>query len=112
MSIKANLENILIQLGYPVNGATTKQIKAIAENTDSFFNFANHLFSLNDELKRVGAFVALSNSKDYLKIKLPDGSKTQIEEFEEIVNGWAKKYKVALEKVAGANTYYILGQSS
>jgi len=28
---------------------------------------------------------------------------------EDIINHWSEKYKVALEKVDGKNTYYILG---
>jgi len=109
MSIKADIENILIQLDYPVNEATKKQMEAIANNTPGFFSFAKHIFSLNDELKKIGAAVAMSNSKDYLKIKLPEEESDKVEEFEEIINHWSNKYKVKLQKVDNKNTYYILG---
>ncbi|NPA27484.1 MAG: hypothetical protein GXN91_00335 [Epsilonproteobacteria bacterium] len=110
MSIKPDLEALLIQLEYPVNDATLKQMEAIANNTKDFSKFAKHIISLNDELKKIGAAVAMSNSKSYLKIKLPEENSDKVEEFEEIVKHWADKYKIKLEKVEGKNTYYILGQ--
>jgi len=112
MSIKANVENILVQLNYPINEATHKQLENIANNTDSFFDYANHLFSLNDELKTVNAFVALSNTKDYIKLKSNSINQSEIEKFTEIVNAWAKKYKVKLQKVNNKNTYYIIGKNA
>ena len=111
MSIHADVENLLIQLGYPVNDATKKQMEAIAKNTKDFFDFAKHLFSLNDELKKVDAAVAMSNSKPYLKLKCNSTNENEIKEFEEIIHHWANKYKVTLEKVPNKNTYYILGQN-
>jgi len=112
MSIKADVENLLIQLNYPVNEATSKQMNEIIENTPGFFEFAKHIFSLNDELKKIGATVAMSNSKPYLKLKSDAKETREIEEFTEIINAWAKKYKVDLEKVENKNTYYILGKQS
>ncbi len=112
MSIKANVENILIQLNYPVNDATTKQLENIAKNTNGFFDFAKHLFSLNDDLKAVNAVVAMSNSKDYLKLKSNSKLDSEIEKFEETINSWAHKYKAKLQKVENKNTYYIIGKNS
>ena len=112
MSIKANIENILIQFNYPVNDATTKQLEDITKNTDNFYDFAQHLFTLSDDLKSVNAVVALSNSKDYLKLKSNSKIDSEIEKFSEIVNFWASKFKVTLEKVDNKNTYYIIGKNS
>jgi len=111
MSIKPDIENLLIQLGYPVKDATKKQLENIAKNTPNFWEFAKHIFALQDELKRIDATVAMSNSKDYLKLKSDAKDEAEIKEFEEIINHWANKYKVELQKVEGKNTYYILGKN-
>ena len=112
MSIKANIENILIQFNYPVNDATTKQLENIIDNTDNFFDFAQHLFSLSDDLKAVNAVVAMSNSKNYLKIKSNSKIDSEIDKFNEIVDFWANKFKVTVEKIENKNTYYIIGKNS
>ena len=112
MSIKANVENLLVQLDYPLNEATKKQLEEISDNTKDFFTFAGHLFNLKDELKRIDGTVAMSNSTPYLKIKSNSKIPLEIEEFNEIVNAWATKYKVALQKVENKNTYYILGKNN
>ena len=112
MSIKADIENILIQLKYPVNDATKKQLENIANNTDGFFEFAKHIFTLSDELKAVNALVAMSNSKDYIKLKCNSTNPSEIEKFEEIIKAWANKYKLNIQKVENKNTYYIIGKNS
>jgi len=112
MSIKPNIENILIQLNYPVNETTVDKLKNISNNTDGFFDFAKHLFSLNDELKKVNGVVALSNSKDYLKLKCNSKLDFEIEKFKIIINFWADKFKVDLEQVKNKNSYYIIGKRS
>ena len=112
MSIKADIENLLIQLDYPVNEATKKQLSEIIENTKDFYSFAGHLFSLKDELNKIDATVAMSNSHPYLKIKSNSKVPLEIEKFEEIVKAWSNKYKVALQKLENKNTYYILGKNS
>ncbi|WP_457606734.1 hypothetical protein [Nitratifractor sp.] len=110
MNIDLTPENLLIQLGYPANEATLAQLKRIIDNTPGFEKFAKHLISLNDELKRFNGVVALSNSKDYLKIKCDSDQPEEIAAFEDLVKHWSEKYKVTVEKVEGKNTYYILGQ--
>ncbi len=112
MSIKANIENLLVQLKYPVNEATTKQLEAIANETKDFFTIANHIFTLRDNLASVNGLVALSNSVNRIKIKSLSNNESEIQKFEEIVKKWANKYKVNLQKVEGKNTYYILGKHS
>ncbi len=110
MSIEVTFENLLIQLGYPVKEATLAQMERIAKNTKDFDKFAKHIISLNDEVKRYGGIVAMSNSKDYLKVKTDSKDPEEIKAFEDIINAWAQKYKIKLQKVEGKNTYYILGQ--
>jgi hypothetical protein len=112
MSIKADVENILIQLGYPVNEATTAQLEAIIANTPGFYEFAKHIFSLQDELKRFNATVAMSNSHSYLKLKSDSKDPVEVEDFESIIKAWAEKYKVELQKVENKNTYYVIGKKS
>ena len=112
MSIKANVENLLVQLDYPLNDATKKQLQEISDNTKDFFSFAQHLFNLKDELKKIEATVAMSNSSPYLKIKSNSKIPLEIEKFNKIVESWATKYKVKLQKVKNKNTYYILGKYS
>jgi hypothetical protein len=109
MNIEMTPENLLIQLGYPVKEATLAQMERIIANTPGFEKFAKHILTLNDEVKRLGGVVALSNSKDYLKVKSDATTPEEIAAFEEYVKQWAEKYKVALEKVDGKETYYILG---
>jgi len=109
MNIDLTPENLLIQLGYPVNDATLAQMERIAANTKGFEKFAKHLLTLNDEVKRYAGIVGLSNSKDYLKVKTDSNVPEEIEAFREILKHWSEKYKVALEKVEGKETYYILG---
>ncbi len=109
MNIEMTPENLLIQLGYPVKEATLAQLQRIIDNTPGFEKFAKHILTLNDEVKRFAGIVALSNSKDYLKVKTDSTSPEEIEAFTDYVTQWAEKYKVALEKVDGKNTYYILG---
>ncbi len=110
MHIQITPENLLIQLAYPVKEATLQQVERIINNTDGFDKFARHILSLEDEIKRFGGIVALSNSKDYLKVKTDSKNPEEIEAFTEYIKHWAEKYKITLEKVESKNTFYILGQ--
>ncbi|MDQ1338928.1 MAG: hypothetical protein QG567_77 [Campylobacterota bacterium] len=110
MHIDITPEAILAQLGYPKSDTLLKQMERVIKNTHGFDKFSKHIFSLNDFLKHVYGFVALSNSKDYLKIKCKEEvSKELVDEFHEKIDSWSKKYKVKIEKVPNKETYYILG---
>jgi len=109
MSIEITPETLLIQLEYPVKDATLAQLDRIIKNTPGFDKFAKHLISLNDEVKKFAGIVALSNSKDYLKVKSDSDKPEEIEAFNDIVKHWSQKYKVEVQKVENKNTYYILG---
>jgi hypothetical protein len=110
MNIEITKEAILTQLGYPVNEALLKQLESIIKNTVGFNKFAKHLISLNDHLKHMNAFVALSNSERYFKIKCSEDDSDEIkQEFSQKIVHWAKKYKVELKQLQNKNTYYIIG---
>jgi len=47
MNIDITPENLLIQLGYPVNDATLAQMNRIIENTKGFDHFAKHILTLH-----------------------------------------------------------------
>ena len=110
MNIDITPENILTQLGYNPSENALSQVKNIINNTKNFDKFSKHIFSLNDEIKHIGGFVAMSNSNDYFKIKLNDSSSEMAEEFKKAVDRWSQKYKVQIQKVENKNTYYIIGQ--
>jgi len=110
MHIEITPENLLIQLGYQPTPALLKQMESIMENTRNFDAFSKHILSLKDELQHFGGYIAMSNSSNYLKIKSDHSKAEDIAAFEEVLQKWSSKYKVALQKVEGKPTYYILGQ--
>jgi hypothetical protein len=111
MQINLSNEALLSQLGYSQTESSMTQMNATVENTSGFENFSKHLLTLHDELAHIKGFVALSNSKNVFKIKCSEDVSDAIkEEFTTLVENWATKYKVQIEKVANKTTYYILGQ--
>lgn len=111
MHLELTPDALLTQLGYTKTDKSVEQIKKTIANTKGFENFSKHILALHDELAHLKGFVALSNSKDVFKIKGSDNTSKEIqEEFSNLVNHWATKYKIETEKVANKPTYYILGQ--
>lgn len=102
-------EAVLKQLGYAPNEALMEQIGRIESNTDGYDRIQKHILDLHEQLKVDDSFVALSNSHDYFKIKIEAPSEERKSEALERVHHFADKYKVAVEKVANADTYYIKG---
>lgn len=111
MHIELNAESLLKQLGITEVDNALAQAEKVISNTKGFDKFSKHIISLNDFLKHVSGFIALSNKKDYLKIKCDEdvNSPEIVKEFHDKVNDWAVKYKVELEKVPAKEVYYILG---
>ena len=110
MQLDVSAEVILSQLGYSKSEASLKQAEKMMEETANFNKFAKHIFTLNDHLKKMNAYVGLSNKSNYLKIKCDENDSTEIlEEFHEEVSHWAEKYNVKLEKLDNKHIYYILG---
>lgn len=110
MQLEVSAEVILSQLGYSKSEASLKQAEKMIESTKNFDKFAKHIFTLNDHLKKMNAYVGLSNKSNYLKIKCDENDSEEIlEEFHEEVSHWAEKYNVKLEKLDNKHIYYILG---
>lgn len=110
MHIEITPEAILTQLGHAHSDSLLAQMERIIKNTKGFDKFSKHILSLNDSLKHMHGFIALSNTNDYLKIKSEeDVSKEIMDEFHEAIRHWSEKYKVTVEKVPGKETYYIIG---
>jgi hypothetical protein len=110
MQLEVSAEVILSQLEYSKNEASLKQAQKMIDVTTNFDKFAKHIFSLNDHLKKMNAYVGLSNKTDYLKIKCDENDSDEIlQEFHEEVLHWANKYNVKLEKLDNKHIYYILG---
>ena len=110
MQLDVNAEVLLSQLGYSKSESSLKQAEKMIEITPNFDKFSKHIFALNDHLKKMNAYVGLSNKTDYLKIKCDENDAEEIlEEFHEEVSHWSNKYNVKLEKLDGKPIYYILG---
>ncbi|MGJ0344781.1 hypothetical protein NG788_09130 [Aliarcobacter cryaerophilus] len=110
MQLEVSAEVILSQLGYSLNEASLRQAQKMIEITQGFDKFAKHIFSLNDHLKKINAYIRLSNKTDNLKIKCDENDSEEIlEGFHETVLNWANKYNVKLERLSNKTIYYILG---
>ncbi len=110
MQLEVSAEVLLSQLGYTKSDSSLKQAQIVIEQTKDFDKFSKHLLSLNDHLKKMNAYVGLSNSSEFLKIKCDENDAQEIlDEFHEEVNHWADKYNVDLQKLDNKHVYYILG---
>ncbi len=110
MQLEVSAEVLLSQLGYTKSDSSLKQAQIVIEQTKDFDKFSKHLLSLNDHLKKMNAYVGLSNSSEFLKIKCDENDAQEIlDEFHEEVNHWANKYNVDLQKLDNKHVYYILG---
>ena len=112
MQLEISAEVILSQLVYSKSEASLKQAEKMMQETANFEKFAKHIFTLNDHLKKMNAYVSLSNKSNYLKIKCDENDSEEIlQEFHEEVSHWANKYNVNLEKTDNKHVYYILGSN-
>ena len=110
MNLEITTDTILTQLNYTINESSIAQAKKAMDNALGFDKFSKHLISLNDNLKHVNAYVALSNNSDKFKIKSDNlDNDALLEEFHEIVKKWSNKYKVSLETIPNKEVYYIIG---
>ena len=110
MQLIVSAEVLLSQLGYSKSDDSLKQAQKVIDATNNFDKFAKQIFTLNDHLKKMNAYVTLSNKTDYLKIKCEENDSAEIlEEFHEEVSHWADKYNVKLERLDKKPIYYILG---
>ena len=105
-----NEEGILVSLGYSVNDATIAQLRGILSKCDFEDNELEKIILLNDKLEKFGAYVAMSNSSSYFKIKNENSATDVVKGVREAIFDWSEKYKLAIEKVEGKETYYITGR--
>ncbi len=69
MQLNISPEVLLSQLGYAKSESSLKNAQKVIEETKDFDKFSKHIISLNDHLKKMNAYVGISNSTQYLKIK-------------------------------------------
>ncbi len=100
---------ILTQLDYAVTQSALAQLDKVKANTEGFDYVEKHLIALHDQLKSHLSFVALSSTQDYFKIKNEAKGEEMIAEVNEIIAKWSEKYKIAINKVDGKDTYYVIG---
>jgi hypothetical protein len=112
MHLELTPEALLKQLGYSVTEQTLKQINTILEKSEGLSAFLPHIPSFADALAVEKGYIAMSNSVDHLKIKCDaDENADNLNAFTDLVNRWADKYKLKLQKVENKPTYYIIGQA-
>lgn len=110
MHLDVTAQMLLSELGYSKTETTLAQMQDIIDNTRGFEKFAKHIISLNEHLKHMKAYIAISNSLNYLKIKCDDNDAPEIlAEFHEAVAHWSAKYHVEVQKVKNKEVYYIIG---
>ncbi|NWF66272.1 MAG: hypothetical protein HXX81_02270 [Campylobacterales bacterium] len=102
-------EEFLTRLGYNVNEGSLKELELVKQNTGEFEKIAKHIIDLHEHLKTMNAFIAISSTKPYLKIKNEEDKVEAIDFVNDYIKKWAEKYKVTLQKVENKNTYYIIG---
>ena len=100
---------MLTQLGYKPNEALLSQLKKIEENTAGYEKIQKHIMDLHDHLKVDNAYIALSNTNDYFKIKIESATVEIAREAHEKVQHFSDKFKVKVQKVEKKETYYIIG---
>lgn len=109
MNIEITPENLLAQLEYTINDSSMDQMDKAIKNTKNFDKFSKHILSLNDNLKHMDGFVALSNHTEAFKIKCESDNEVLTNEFHDAVKKWSNKYNVSLETIPNKNVYYIIG---
>jgi len=105
-----NEEGILVALKLGVTDATRAQLRGILSKCDFEPNELEKIVLLNDKLQSFGAFIAMSNSYDYFKIKNESPTVAGKKAVMDIVFEWSDKYRLKLEKVPNKDTYYIIGR--
>ena len=103
---------MLTQLGYAPNNALLSQLEKIEKNTVGYEKIQKHIMDLHDHLRVDGSYIALSNSNDYLKIKVNTPSSELALEAHEKIKHFSEKFKIEVSKLSNKETYYILGFES
>ena len=112
MHLDITPEVLISQLGLGSSDSVMKQTVTAINNTKDFDKFSKHILSLNDNLKHMQGYIALSNSESYFKIKCENTDTPEIiDEFHDTISHWSNKYDVAVKKVDNKEVYYILGKN-
>lgn len=106
-----NKDGILVSLGYGENESTTAQLEGILNECDFTTTELEKVVLLNDNLKKFEAYVAMSNTNNYFKVKSESSDLETIKAIREKIFEWADRYKFSIEKVDGKETYYITGKN-
>ncbi len=104
-----NTDAVLTKLGYIPNDTLRTQLEKIEKNTPGYEKIIKHVLDLHDALQVDKSYVAMSNSNDYLKIKIEAASEEMKAEAYEKIERFKEKYKAKLQKVEGKDTFYIVG---
>ncbi len=104
-----NTDAVLTKLGYVPSDTLRKQLERIRDNTKDYDKIIKHVLDLHDALQVDKSYIAMSNSNDHLKIKVEALTPEMKEDALEKIERFKEKFKVALEKVDGKDTYYIKG---
>ena len=104
-----NTDAVLTKLGYVPSDTLRKQLERIEQNTKDYDKIIKHVLDLHDALQVDKSYVAMSNSNDYLKIKIEALTPEMKEDALEKIERFKEKFKATLEKVDGKDTYYIKG---
>jgi hypothetical protein len=99
-------EALLTQLGFNPNDGILADLKRVSRATSGFEEIKRHLVSLQEKIKHYGAYIGISSSSNYIKIKNATANNDILSEIEH----WADKYKVRL--IRSSNNYYIAGKES
>ena len=113
MNLDITPEVIASQLEVGKTESSLKQIVTNIENTKNFDSFSKHIISLNDKLKKMNAYVGLSNKESYFKIKCDEQELEEgiAKEFLDEVKHWSDKYQVELKQIDSKNVFYIIGKN-
>ncbi len=112
MHLDITPEVIISQLGLGSSDSVMKQTITAINNTKDFDKFSKHIISLHDKLKHMHAYIALSNSESYFKVKCENTDSAEIiKEFNGEMAHWSNKYDVELRKIDKKEVYYIIGKN-
>ena len=104
-----NDEAVLRKLGYTPNEPLFKKLQNIKNNTKEYEKIIKHLLDLHDALQVDKSYAALSNSSDFIKIKIEAQTDEMKQEALEKVERFRDKFKAVLQRVEGKDTFYLLG---
>ena len=101
---------VLTSLGYTPNDALKAQVKRCIEEAGLSVPDLDKIAELNEEIKTMGGYVALSNSEDVFKSKCETSDITALKEFNLAVYNWSQENGFKVKKLDGKEVFYIRGK--